>query len=337
MRKFVLGLILISLLVSIIVLTCSFLISKGETKELKEVTVKLKWLHQAQFAGIYTAIEKEFYKKEGLRINLIPFSFEKPTIQSVVNNEADFGITGADELILARAKGFPLKAIAVIYKINPVCAYALKESGIKTPYDFIGKTIGLERGTNVDLLYFAMMKKLKIDRKKIKEISIRYDASELIKGITDVSTGYIINEPHQAIEAGYEVNTILMADYGINIYADVLFTRDELIDQQPKLVEKFLRATLKGWQYAIEHELEAVNHTLKYSTDTTLSHQLYMLTTSIPLIHTGDNPLGMMKKEEWEKVQNLLIEQNLLKDPIDIEQVFTLEFLEKIYGKDKIL
>lgn len=92
---------------------------------------------------------------------------------------------------------------------------------------------------------------------------------EIAYGTVDVATGYAGNEPHQAIQAGHEVNIILMADYGTNMYGDVLFATEDTINKKPELVEHFLRATLKGWQYAIENQEEAVGIILKYATDKT--------------------------------------------------------------------
>ncbi|MBA4319227.1 MAG: thiamine biosynthesis protein, partial [Flavobacterium sp.] len=297
---------------------------------LEKITVQLKWLHQAQFAGNYVAKEKGFYKEEGLDVNLVPFSFENPTIDAVRDGKAMFGITSADELIVARAKGAPLKAFAVIYKVNPACTYSLKKSGITKPSDFIGKTVGLKAGGSGIFLYPAMMKKLGIDRGKIKEIVIGYDATELLKGLVDVSIGYIINEPQQVIAAGQDVNTILMADYGVGTYADVVFATEDTINNQPSLVEHFLRATIKGWQYAIEHNEEAVNDTLKYATTSNQTKQLYMLKQSIPLIHTGESPIGWMEKTKWEQVYNILLEQKIIDNPISIEDVYTMDLLKKI-------
>lgn len=316
----------------VLILVISGCTQNIEENELQEITVKLKWLHQAQFAGNYVAVEKGFYANEELKVNLVPFSFEDPTIDSVVNETAVFGITGADELILARSKGLTLKAFAVIYKINPVCAYSLKESGIVNPQDFIGKDIGLERGTNVETLYCAMMEKLDINRSQINELTIGYDATELLNGTTDVSTGYLINEPHQAIEAGYEVNTILMADYGVNMYADVLFATEDTINNNPELVERFLRATLEGWQYAIDHNGEAIDIVLEYVNNGGRSHEMYMLNSSIPLIQTGETPIGWMEKNEWMQAQGILLEQNITDAEINIGDVYTMDFLEKIYG-----
>ena len=309
-----------------------------KNQPLQTVSLKLKWLHQAQFAGNYVATEKGFYRDEGLKVVILPFSFEDPTIDAVIKGKADFGITGADELVLARAKGIPIKAIAVIYKINPVVAYSLKDSGITKPQDFIGKTIGIERASdgtdiNVGILYYAMMSKLAINRKKINEITIGYDAKELLSGKTNVSTGYIINEPQEVMEKQGKVNMILMADYGVNMYADVLFATDETIRSKPELVEKFLKATLRGWQYTIENEEEAVNLTMRYVSGGSKNHQSYMLKKSIPLIFTGDSKLGWMEKKQWEQVLDILSEQKILSKQIPIDDAYTMQFLKKIYNQ----
>lgn len=309
---------------------------KSYTGPMEEVNLKLKWVHQAQFAGNYMAAEKGFYAAEGLKVNMLPFSFDDPTITSVSEGRDTFGITGADEIVLARAKGVPIRAIAVIYKINPVVAYALKSSGITKPQDFVGKTVGLERASdgteiNVGILYSAMMAKLGIDRSTVSEVTIGYDAKELLAGKTDVSTGYIINEPHRAIEAGQEVNTILMADYGVNMYADTLFATEETIKNKPELVMRFLRSTLKGWQYAIEHEDEAVDVTMKYALTSTKSHEAYLLKTSIPLIHMGTSALGKMESKQWGQVQEILLTQKILDKPIAIEDAYTTVFLDALY------
>lgn len=333
--KIIAGLVIAALVVGAAILLFPNLRSM-KRKQLQEVTLKLKWQHQAQFAGNYVANEKGFYADEGLKVNLIPFTFEDPTIDAVVKGTANFGITGADELIEARRKGLPLKAVAVIYKINPVVAYSLKKSGITRPQDFIGKTVGLERGINVETLYIAMMKRLGIDRSKIKEVTIGYDATELLQGKTDVSTGYIINEPEQAVEAGYDVNTILMADYGTSMYADVIFATEDTISKSPVLVENFLRATLKGWQYALQNPEEAVDDTLKYAVERTKKHETYMLEQSAPLINTGETPLGWMKRSDWEQVQNILLEQKILDKMIVLDDAYTMQFLEKIYPNQKL-
>jgi NitT/TauT family transport system substrate-binding protein len=297
----------------------------------KDVKIQLKWLHQAQFAGNYVALEKGFYKDDGLNVSLLPYDFKKSVIDSVLQGDADFGVAGADELIMARVAGKPVKAIAVIYKVSPVTAFALKSSGITKPQDFIGKRVGIERGQNVEYLYRAMMEKLGISLSKMNEVSIGYDAKELMTGKVEVSTGYVINEPQLAVEAGYAINTILMADYGVNMYADVLFTTEETINTKPDLVYGFVAGTLSGWQYALEHETEAVDLTMKYAKDTSVNHQSYMLTASTPLINTGSTRIGWMELPQWEQSQNILFEQKLIDKKVNINDAFTMQFVNQYY------
>ena len=299
----------------------------------EDVTLRLKWLDQAQFAGNYVAVEKGFYKAEGLNVSLAPYSYTDSSIDVVLSGEADFGIAGAEEILIARSLGKPIKAVAVIFKRNPAVAFSLKGSGITKPTDFVGKRVGIEKGVNVEYLYAVMMSKLKIDRSKITEVSVGQDASEFLAGKVDVSTGYVINEPQLVIEAGKDVNTILMADYGANMYADVLFTTDDTIANKPDLTKKVLSATLKGWQYAFEHEQEAVDLTLKYAKNSNRTHQSDMLRNSIPLINSGDGPLGWMSLDGWQQAQDILLNQKIMKKRIDVSDAFTLKFLGEIYNR----
>jgi ABC-type nitrate/sulfonate/bicarbonate transport system substrate-binding protein len=300
--------------------------------------VQLKWLHQAQFAGNYVAKEKGFYQREGIEIsNFYRFDFNSVLwpIDQVENKEVEFAITGGEELIKAKAEGKAdhVKAIAVIYRTNPACLYSLKESGIVSPKDLIGKTIGIERAedgtdTNVGILYQTMLKRMGIDRSKMKEVSIGYNADELLQGKTDVSSGYVTNEPQQVIEAGKEVNVILMAEYGANLYADVLITHDDLIESNPRLVEGFVRATIDGWYYALEHEDEALDVILKYAPESNRPHQRYMLQQSSPLISNGEERIGVMKSEEWQKGITLLKDAGIIKGEVNVDDLYTSRFVQ---------
>lgn len=316
----------------------------AQKSDLTPVKVQLKWLHQAQFAGNYVAVEKGLYAQNRIGpVELISFNFTNFPIDSVEKKKVQFGITGADELILAKSRGEAehVKAVAVIYRINPVCLYSLKSSGIMKPSDLVGKTVGIERaqdGTdiNVGILYYAMLGRLGINRSDIDDVTIGYDATELLAGQTDVSSGYLINEPYFVIREGKEVNIIRVADYGVNMYADVLITHEDLILSDPLLVEGFIRATLQGWQYSIENEEEAVDIVMQYAKDRPREHQQYMLHESIPLIHIGDAPLGVMESGEWDGAQNILLQQDLIDKMILQDDLYTTQFLDKIYSTHSI-
>lgn len=305
------------------------------SKTLAEVDVQLKWLHQSQFAGNYVAADKGFYEEEGIKIrHLKPFTFKDFPIASVQSGKAHFAITGADELIVERAAGRApdVVAVAVIYRKNPVALYSLARNNITRPADLQGKTVGIERaedGTevNVGILYKAMLAKAGLDASRINDITIGYDATELLNGTTDVSSGYIINEPYQVIEMGLDVNTMLLADFGANMYADLIITHRDIINQRPDLVRGFVSATLEGWRWARDHHDETLDIVRLYSTDHTRAHESYMLTETIPLIFTGDEPAGRMKAGDWEQAARILLDQRIIEKPVDVSDLYTNQFI----------
>src|SRR6202166_2299053 len=122
------------------------------------VTVRLKWLHQAQFAGYYVAKDKGYYEAAGLDVSIQPGGSDFPAIQMVAGGNEQFGVTGADQILIARSKGVPVVALAVIYRESPFVLFALKKSGITKPSEFVGKTIGLKIGGSEELVYRAVLK-----------------------------------------------------------------------------------------------------------------------------------------------------------------------------------
>src|SRR5262249_10793259 len=136
-----------------------------------------------------------------------------------------------------------------------------------------------------------------------------------------------INEPIVAEEQGHPVNVIWPSDYGVDLYADTLFTTDSYAQEHPDIVEKFVRATVRGWQYAFDHEEEAVQSTLKYGDQLRHDHELRMLQASAPLIKPDNQPIGSMDASKWSNMQKLVLDQGFMKQPVDITRVFTTKFL----------
>jgi len=128
-----------------------------------------------------------------------------------------------------------------------------------------------------------------------------------------------------------DVNLIWAEDYGIHFYSDTLFTTDQIIADNPDLVLRFLRATLKGQQYAIEHPQEALQFSLKYAVDQDPELQNRMLTASIPLINTGQDHIGWMRAEVWQDMQDILLQQNLISETFPIDHFVSMQFLEDVY------
>src|SRR6204780_3287072 len=292
------------------------------------VTVRLKWFNQAQFAGFYVAQEKGFYKSAGLDVNIQPGGPDFPAVQMVAGGNEQFGVTGADQILIARSKGVPVVALAVIYRRNPFVMFSLQKSGIKTPADWIGKNVGVKIGGNEELIYRAVLAKSEIDKSKLTEMPVKFDITPLLTGTVDVWPGYLINEVLAAKEKGFEVSIVAPPDYGIDLYADTLFTTEKMLKEKPDVVRKFVAATLKGWSSAIAAPEEAAQITVKYGSKLTYDHEFAMMKASLPLLQPDAKPVGPMDAANWSAAQKLLVDAGFQKAPVDIDKAFTVEFLK---------
>lgn len=321
----------IMILIALISLTLLSACTKKESpqKPADKVSIRLKWIHQGQFAGFYIAQEKGFFKENNIDVTIRAGGQDLNAIKLVASGSDTFGVWGADQLLIAREKEIPVSALAVIYPKSPVCWTSLKKSNIKEPKDFIGRKIGFQYGTNHETEYIAMLNNLKIDRKLIKEIPVQFNFQQLLEGQVEAWPSYIINEPILAREKGFEVDVISPSDYGVKMYADTLFTTDELIKKNPDLVKRVVNAVLKGWAYAIEHPEEAADAVLKYDDKLNRTHELNMVKAAIPLVKpSSDYRIGWMDKTVWEAMKNELLRQKILDKDVNTDEVFTMDFLK---------
>jgi len=301
------------------------------TPALTPIIVQFLWTHQAQFAGFYAADQKGFYADEGLAVTFLEGGVNVDRWTSVLDGTAQFGIAGADEMILARSEGKPVRAIATIYRRSPVVFITLADSGITRPEDFVGKQIRAPANT-VPALH-AITARVGVSPSQYTEVSLPSDLALFATGEVPIWGVYLTGFVVAAQQAGYQLNIIYPDEYGVHFYADTLFTTDDLIANNPDLITRFLRATLKGWTYAVENpsDVPAMVQKVQPAADATL--EIGRMTASIPLVNTGEDHIGWMKQEIWTGMEQTLREQGVLTAPLDVTQVYTMQFLEETYGK----
>jgi len=299
--------------------------------ELTPITVQLQWIHQAQFAGLYAADQNGYYAEEGLAVTFVPGGSNVDSLSPLVEGSAQFGTATADQILLARAEGKPLKAFAVVYRRSPAVFMALSSSGITRPQDFAGKTIRTP-APNAATLH-AMMANLGISQDQYTEVDLPSDVEEFASGRIPVWGAYINALALSVQRAGYEINIIYPDDYGVHFYSDTLIATDDFIAKNPDLVRRFLRASLKGWIFAVENPDNVGPMVLKYAPDADPELANAQMIASIPLVNTGEDFIGWMKPEVWAGMEQTLREQGVITNPIDVQQTYTMQFLEEIYGK----
>lgn len=303
------------------------------------LSFQLGWVHEYSAAGQYMAIENGRYSDENLTVTLIEGGFGETgfiePIDAVVNGTADFGATSISSLLTARAAGKPVVAIATINQHSPFALISLADRGINRPRDLIGKTVSVAQGGAM-LSYESFLSTQNIDPESVQLIPrTDFGVEPLINGDVDVLGGWIINENVALGEAGYETNFILLSDYAIDSYDTLIFTTEDMVNNRPDVVERFLRATLLGWQDVISNADQAAKITVKYGTDLVQEEQLRRLEAFIPLMSSAGSRTGLMSAEVWDFNYQLLLDGGLLEAPVDVQSAYTLSFLNRIYDDNQ--
>ncbi|MFW6126252.1 MAG: ABC transporter substrate-binding protein, partial [Chloroflexota bacterium] len=183
-------------------------------------------------------------------------------------------------------------------------------SGIERPRDLVGRRVMVS--SDSETVHRTLLRKVGIATEDVEQIPFEGEVSPLITGEVDAHMVYRTGTGLAFDETGEEVSWIWPANYGIEWYADTIVVRETRVRQDPDLVEGFLQATLKGWRYAIENQSEAVDMTLQYDPTLTRDRQARMMRTQTPLIHTGEAELGWMERDVWEKMRDMLLEEDIL-------------------------
>lgn len=323
----------ISLLVVVAALFLSACGSTAAPAEPDKVTVQLSWFHGVEYAGFYTAIEKGYYAEENIEVTLNAGGPEINPLAEVESGNALFGIGQGDSLITARANGQNFVAVATIFKDNPLAITSLQDDNILKPEDLAGKTVGVyseDLSSYSDLLFLAFMSRTGLEQDTMQYALIQdfTGANEIKAGNMDVMTGMFATDQQVMTQnAGDSINIMYYKDYGVDVYINTIFVNEELTQSNPDLISRFLRATMKGYQYALENPTEVAALPLQYDETLDLDYQEKVMKAQIPFIDNGVGSLGSMDGEVWGITQEILLEFGFLSDPIDLSTVYTNQFL----------
>ncbi len=288
------------------------------------VTLQLKWFNQFQFAGFYVAKEKGFYSQEGLNVIIKQGGPTVSPLRELLEGRAQFAIAGPD-IIQYVSRRVPVKAIMTIFQQSPTCLMTLEKSGIKSPKDFKGKTVGiLNDYTYIELK--LILKKFGLSVRDVRKVRWTFDLQGFVNGNYDVVPAYRTNEPDVVRNMGYEVRLFYPENYGIHFVGDVLFVKSDFLKNNRDLVKRFVRASYKGWLYAIEHPDEAIQIILnKYNTQhLTKKHLEYEAGQTIKLVTArlkDKKYFGSFNKEQWETMIKLMHDYKLIRKMVSYNDV----------------
>ena len=204
----------------------------GNKANLEKVSVQFLWLHQFQFAGYYMAKEKGYYKNSGLDVELKEFKFGMSVTDEVVQGKSNFGV-GRSSLIIDRIHKNPLVILSAIFQKSPHILLSKKSSNLNKVSDLKNKRVMITGDLMTSASIVAMLANEGLTLTDIKKQEHTFDLNDLIEEKTDIMGAYASNEPYLLKEKGIESQIFDPADYGFDLYSDLLFTSNEEIRKHP--------------------------------------------------------------------------------------------------------
>jgi NitT/TauT family transport system substrate-binding protein len=308
----------------------------------ENVSVRLKWLPQAQFAGFYVAKAKGFYDAASLDVTINPGGPNLNSEALVSAGSDTFGVGGgADSIMAARTKNLPIVALALPFQLSPNTLVARKTSGIKGPKDFRGKKVATFF-TGAQYTLYAMLAKVGVPQSEVTIVPLGTTVSPFVDGEVDVIMTVSYNTLVTLKSRVKEEDLVLMRpdDFGVASPADPIITSEKVVAEKPQVVQSFLGATLRGWKYAFANKKEAIDIVMAAGGSANLvrTHQEAML-AEIERLMLGaggkDMGLGVMDKTRIATQQAALVEFKALPAPIDIDKAFVTRFWDAVPAADK--
>jgi ABC-type nitrate/sulfonate/bicarbonate transport system substrate-binding protein len=309
-----------------------------EGKAVKNVTFMAGFKPQANlpFVGAYVAQEKGYFKDEALNVT-IRHSQSSEHLQLLLAGEIQFATANGAQVLSRNDQGLPLQAIALIGQKSEQGFAVGANSGINSVKDWEGKTFGY-KGT-VPTEFLAIARANNLDPAKVKQVSVGFDPRVLSEGRVDILPVFLSNEPDTLDKIGFKTKLFDPDDYGVDMLGLSYVSTREYVSKDPDAVERFLRATLRGINYANANRSEALDIVMKFAPQEDREHQRFMLNTELDRSltdQTKKNGIGWQTREQWQGLADMLLQFQVLKKPADVPNVFSDVALKKIYKDGKI-
>ncbi len=278
-----------------------------------ESELALNWKPEPEFGGFYQAELAGNYKKHGLKVKIIPGGAGQPVAQLIAAKKVEFGIVGADDLILARQNGAKIVAVFAVYQVDPHGFMVHPKRKIEHLKDLFASEgeIALEKG----LPYTAWLEK-KYGPFKAKIVPYTGGVGEFIRNDKYSQQCFVFSEPIAARRLGMPADVLLVAESGFNPYLTVVAVHEDTLKNKPAIVKNFVKATREGWIRYLSQPTttNAAMQKLNNSMDLESFNQASVAQLSfIQTEWTKKNGLGTMEEKRWTELEQQLFELGLLK------------------------
>ena len=300
--------------------------------ELIDVSFRLNYIADGLHSPFYYALEKGYYEEAGLNVEIGEGTGAGTTARLVGAGDADLGFTDSSSVASARQEGIPIKVVCPIYSVNAYAAISLPDSGIETVKDLEGKRVGITTGDGPSNLLNAVIAANDVDESKIEFITMDGNSKEtsLMNGDVDVILAGADSDAVMLQNQGYDVNVLRYSDWGAPTVGLSIVAGEDFIAEHPDVIEKFISATLKGWDECRQEAngQEAVDIFMEHfptsDRDVVAGSQAVALSC---LFAEDSETLGDLSVEDWQNCRDLLVEYLGVDESIQAEDLYTFDCL----------
>jgi NitT/TauT family transport system substrate-binding protein len=312
-----------------------------EPAQMDKVTLQLKWVTQAQFAGYYAALEQGFYEDEGLDVTIRPGGPDIVPEQAVLGRQAEFGIDWLDNLLATRDQGGKIVNIAQLYARSGMTEITWADSGLEQITDLRDKKVGVWLGGNEHKLFAALTKNGIDPQQDVQVVAQPFDMNLFLNREVDAAAAMTYNELAQVLESENpetgelyqlsDMNVLKMSDLGTGALEDGLFVREDWIADEANqdIAVRFLKASFKGWIYCRDNPDECVQYVLDAGPTLGEGHQRWMMNEVNKLIWPNELGVGVMNPSDFETTSQIAVDYNIVSSPPVADETYVTEYAEQ--------
>jgi ABC-type nitrate/sulfonate/bicarbonate transport system substrate-binding protein len=291
------------------------------------------------FVGVYVAQAKGYFAQQGLNVEITHATGQGEHLKLLLQGSVDVTTGDAESVLARRSEDLPVQSIALLGQRGQRAFAVLEGSDIQSPKDFEGRSVGYKVYQTPD--YLAMLALNGVDRSKVQEVPVGFDPRLLAAGKVDVYPVFESNEPDQLQRLGVPTRLFRPSDYGVPTLGLTYLTRQQLVDDDPDTLQRFLKAAMRGILDARDDPEAATDIVMQYAPDEDRAHQLAMLKVELDM---ADGPvarqygLGYETTEQWQTFHDSLLEYGGITRPIgDVSTVYSNKILDAIYQNGQLV
>jgi NitT/TauT family transport system substrate-binding protein len=300
-----------------------------------KINFQLDWIAYGRHAPFYVALDKGFYGKRDLEVNILQGTGTLQGLRTLLAGQAQFIFNDIGSMMVLRTRdNAKIKALACIFQKAPHTMFYMKSSGISKPKDLEGKKVAFSPGDSPRLIFPAFAQANGIDESKVSWLSVDPNSKNamLLNKTTDGMVTFIFTKPilDKSAPAGDEVGAFVYSDYGVDFYSNGLLVMEDYLAKNPAIARRFVQATLEGVAYALANGTESVAIMKKYQPqmdEGAALKEIDILRNLSSADPSKKAPLGSMTRERMQQTADLMAKYLDLKGTTKVEDAFTNEFL----------